>query len=122
MSGVYTPAKQALLEAFLNGKTIKAALIDEGVYTYSAAHQFKSSLTGIVAESDALTGITFTDGVLDAANTVLTGVSGDTVEAVAFYIDTGSPATSELICYINGLNLTPDGGNVSLEITSILSL
>ena len=123
MSAIYPKFKDALLKRLLSGDitglNIKVALIDTGAYTYSSGHEFQSSLTGVVATSGNLTGITVNNGVLDADNVTITGVSGATVEAVAFYVDTGTPATSHLISFIDGLSLTPDGGNVDVTINSI---
>ena len=56
-------------------------------------------------------------GVADAADTTFTSVSGDTVEAIVLYKDTGDAATSPLIAYIDtatGLPLTPNGGDVTI--------
>ena len=126
MSAIYPKFKDALLKRLLTGDitglNIKVALIDTGVYTYNAAHEFLSSVTGIVATSGNLTGITVSNGVLDCDNTTITSVAGATVEAVIFYIDTGVAGTSRLICFIDGLNLTPDGGNVDVTINSIVNL
>lgn len=125
-SAIYPSFKDLLLNDGLTGDittlNIKCALVDTGTYTYNAAHDFLDDLTGVVATSENLTGITVTDGTLDSANTTITGVSGATVEAVVFYIDTGVVGTSPLISFIDGLTLTPDGGNVDVTINSIINL
>lgn len=120
-NAIYPLYKQALLTAGINLTTlnIKAALIDTGTYTYSAAHQFMSSAAaGAVARSGNLASKTVALGVFDAADITLTAVSGATVEALILYRDTGVDATSELIAYIDtgvtGLVLTPNGGDVTL--------
>ncbi len=123
MSAIYPKFKDALLKRLLTGDitglNIKVALIDTGAYTYSSAHEFHSDLSGIVATSGNLSGVTVSNGVLDCANTTITSVAGATVEAVAFYVDTGVSGTSRLISFIDGLSLTPDGGNVDVTINSI---
>lgn len=125
-SAIYPSFKDLLLNDGLTGDittlNIKCALVDTGTYTYNAAHDFLDDLTGVVATSENLTGITVTDGTLDSANTTITGVSGATVEAAVFYIDTGVAGTSPLISFIDGLTLTPDGGNVDVTINSIVNL
>ena len=57
-------------------------------------------------------GRSYTGGVFDAADVTFTAVSGASVEAVVIYIDTGNPATSPLVCYIDGINVTPSGIDV----------
>ena len=44
-------------------------------------------------ESPAFTTKTFTDGVFDADNIVFSAVTGNTVEAIVLFVDTGVPAT-----------------------------
>ena len=98
---------------------VKVALVDAGAYTYGAADQFYSDLTGVVANSANLTGVTVTDGLLDADNGVFTSVSGVESEALVFYIDTGTAGTSRLVAYLDtgavNLPVTPNGGNIALE-------
>jgi len=47
-----------------------------------------------------------------------TSVTGNSVEALVIYVDTGSSATSPLVAYIDtgvtGLPVTPNGGNISI--------
>lgn len=89
-------------------------------YTFSAAHQFLSSILSTQAvkkSTSALASKTVTNGVANAANFTLASVSGVTVKAIALYRDTGSSATSDLICYIDtatGLPFTPAGTNVTI--------
>ena len=101
-----------------NSGTVKVALIDTGTYTYSAAHEFETSLSGVVGTAQAIGSKTFTDGLFDGADVTYTAVTGAPVEALVIYIDTGTPATSRLIAYIDtsvtGLPVTPNGGNISL--------
>lgn len=95
--------------------TLKAALVDTGTYTYSAAHQYYSSVTGVVGTPVAIGSPTFTSGVLDGADVTVTAVTGNTVEAIVVYLDTGTGATSPLVAYIDsasaGLPFTPNGGD-----------
>ena len=114
-------------EGFLDGSidydtdTIKAVLVDTGAYTVDlATHQFLSDIAAgaRIATSGALASKTVTAGVADAADITITAVTGATVEAIVLYKDTGSAATSRLICYIDtaaGLPLTPNGGDVTLQ-------
>lgn len=114
-------------EAFLNGginwssDTIKIALVDTGTYTFSQAHQYLSSLTGVVGTAVTLANKTSTNGVADADDAVFSSVTGNTAEALVIYKDTGSAATSPLIAYIDtatGLPVTPNGGNITVVFDS----
>jgi hypothetical protein len=99
--------------------TLKVCLVDTAAYIYSGAHQFFSSVTGVVGSPVALPTPTFTNGTLAGANTSIPAVTGPTAEAMIFYLDTGAPGTSPLILYLdtgqNGLPITPNGGNVQLS-------
>lgn len=56
-------------------------------------------------------------GVFDAADTVFTALSGDQVESLILFEDSGTEATSDLIARwdtATGLPLTPNGGDVTV--------
>jgi hypothetical protein len=121
-NALYPKWKEALLQnssdSALTG-TVKVALVDTGVYTYSSAHQFLSDLSGVVGTAQTI-GATksYTDGVFDGADVTFSSVTGNTVEALVLYIDTGSAATSRLVAYVDtgvtGLPVTPNGGNINV--------
>lgn len=121
-NAIYPLYKQALLDASanvdLNDGTVKVALVDTGVYTYSAAHEFLTSLTGTVGTAQTITNTTVTNGLFDGDNVTFTAVSGNSVEALVIYIDTGSSSTSRLVAYIDtgvtGLPVTPNGGDITI--------
>lgn len=116
-SAPYTSYLVNLLEADIDlaSDNIKIVLVDTGTYTYSAAHNFHDDLSGIVATSGNLASKTTTGGVFDAADILISAVSGSTVEAIVIYKDTGVSGTSPLIYYIDGLTLTPDGSDVTVQ-------
>ena len=63
------------------------------------------------------------DGTADAADLLpaFSGASGDQFESITLVRDSGSAATSELLCNIDtatGLPLTPDGGNIDISWSS----
>lgn len=118
---IYPKWLEALIQASANSAltgTVKAVMVDTGVYIYSDAHQFLSDLSGIIGTAQTLTTKTYVNGVFDADNVTYTAVSGNTVEAVVFYIDTGVAGTSRLVAYIDtgqtGLPVTPNGGNIDI--------
>lgn len=124
MSGLYAKFKQALLEKQISipADTIKIVLVDAGQYTVNlATHEFLSDIAAgaRVAISAALTGKTTTGGVFDCDNLSISGVSGPSIEALVFFQDTGSAATSRLLSYHDGglgLPLTVSGGAVNIQI------
>ncbi len=123
-NAIYPLYKEALLNADANvdmgAGTVKITLIDLGVYTYSAAHDFEDDLSGVINSAQTLGTKTLTNGTFDSADPTWTAVSGATVEAVVIYIDTGTPATSRLIAFIDtgqtGLPFTPNGGDVTVNV------
>lgn len=121
-NAIYPKYKEAVLQSAANSSlagTVKVALVDTGTYTYSAAHEFLTSLTGVVGTAQTI-GATksYTNGVFDGGDVTFTAVSGATVEALVIYIDTGSSATSRLVAYIDtgvtNLPVTPNGGDISI--------
>ena len=121
-NAIYPKWKEAVMQASANsslGGTVKAALVDTGTYTYSASHEFLSSLSGRVGTDQTLGSKTFVNGVFkNGATSTWTAVSGATVEAIVIYIDTGVAGTSRLVAYIDtgqsGLPVTPNGGDITM--------
>lgn len=99
---------------------VYAALVDTGTYTYSASHQFYSSLSGVVGTDQEILSKTVTNGTLDGTDLTFTGVTGASVEAIVLYRkNAGANTTWPLIAYIDtgvtGLPVTPNGGNVLIQ-------
>jgi|DEB3_MinimDraft_2_1074329.scaffolds.fasta_scaffold00144_6 hypothetical protein len=104
----------------MDSDNIRVALIDTGVYTYNASHEFLSSASGATVGTAQLLGSkTVTNGVFDAGDVTFTGLTGNSVEAYIIYKDTGTASSSPLIAYFDsatsGLPLTPNGGNVTIQ-------
>lgn len=121
-NAIYPLYKQALLDASanvdINDGTVKVALIDTGTYTYNAAHEFYSSVSGVVGTPQTINNTTVTNGLFDGDNVTYTAVTGNSVEALLIYIDTGSAATSRLVAWLDtsvtGLPVTPNGGDITI--------
>ena len=122
-NAIYPKYKETILGAGTNTNlltgTVKIALVDTGVYTYNATHQFLSSLTGVVGTAQTIGATkTVTDGVFDGANVTYTAVTGNSVEALVIYVDTGVAGTSPLVAYLDtsvtGLPVTPNGGDITI--------
>jgi len=121
-NALYPKWKEAIMQATANsslGGTVKVALVDTGTYTYSSAHEFYSSVSGVVGTPGTLGSKTYTSGTFDAADVTFTAVSGATVEALIIYIDTGVAGTSRLVAYLDtgytGLPVTPNGGDITVQ-------
>lgn len=126
-NAVYPLFKQELMKGTANnllnsaeGATgVFCALVDTGTYTYSAAHQFFSSLSGIVGTDQEITTKTQVNGTFDGSDLTYTAVTGATVEALVLYRkNAGANTTWPLIAYIDtsvtGLPVTPNGGNIAI--------
>lgn len=123
-NAIYPLYKQALLDASsdvdLNDGTVKVALVDTGTYTYSASHDFYDDVSSAVVGTPAtIANTTVTSGTFDGDDVTFSSVSGDTVEALVIYIDTGTAGTSRLVAYIDtgvtSFPLTPNGGDVTIS-------
>jgi hypothetical protein len=121
-NAIYPKYKEAILQSASNSNmssgTVKVALVDTGTYTYSAAHEFYSSVSGVVGTPQTIGSKTLTNGVFDGADVTFTAVSGASCEALVIYIDTGTAGTSRLIAFIDtgvtNLPVTPNGGDISI--------
>jgi hypothetical protein len=125
-NAIYPKYKEALLNASANsaitgsGTTgLYVALVDTGTYTYSASHEFYSSLSGIVGTDQEITTPTLTNGVVDGGDVTFSAVSGNSAEAIVIYRkNAGANTTWRLVAYIDtgqtGLPVTPNGGNITI--------
>jgi hypothetical protein len=126
-NALYPLWKQEILKGTANnllnsaeGATgVYAALVDTGTYTYSAAHQFYSSLTGVVGTDQEILTKTQVTGTFDGTDLTYTAVTGASVEAIVLYRkNAGANTTWPLIGYIDtgvtGLPVTPNGGNITI--------
>lgn len=126
-NALYNPYKQSLMAGDTNldldtdttNDGVYAALIDTGTYTFSAAHQFYSQLSGIVGTDQRIASPTITNGVFDGTDVTFPSVTGNTAEAIVLYRrNAGANTTWRLIGFIDtgvtGLPVTPNGGNITV--------
>lgn len=97
-------ARERMLAGGLNllAGVVKVQLIDTAAYTYSDAHQFLSDIPSgaRIGAPVTLAGKSITNGVFDADDPTFSGLSGaPTIEALAYYVDTGNEATSPFFYY-----------------------
>lgn len=121
-NALYDKGRQKFLEGAINWltDTVKVLLVDTGLYTVNlATHEFLSDVPAgaRVGTAQTLASKTSTAGVADAADVTFNTVTGNSVEALVIYKDTGVESTSPLIAYIDtatGLPITPNGGNINV--------
>jgi len=122
-NALYDLGRESFLKGTLDYDTsnIKLHLIDAADYVVNlVTDQFEDIIAAAaeVATSANFASKTTTLGVADAADIVLSTVTGDPSEALAIFEDTGTPATSQLIAYIDtatGLPVTPNGGDITVQ-------
>ena len=126
-NSLYALARQAFLSGAINwsSDTIKVAAVNTTVagsnYTVNlATDQYLSAIptAAIIAKSSALTTPAVTAGVARADNVNLGSVTGNRIDALVIYKDTGNVSTSPLIGYIDtgtGLPLTPNAGAIEIS-------
>ncbi len=126
-NAIYPKYKEALLSGSANsaltgtGSTgFFVALVDTGTYTYSAAHEFYSDLSGIVGTDQEIATVTLTSGTVDGDNVTFSAVTGNSIEALVCYRkNAGANTTWRLVTYIDtsvtGLPVTPNGGDITIS-------
>ena len=129
-NAIYPKWKEAIIQATASaslagsGTTgVYVALVDTGTYTYSAAHEFYSSLSGVVGTDVEITSKTFTNGVLDGSDFSHLSVTGASTEAYVVYVkNAGANTTWRLVAYIDtgvtGFPITPNGGNINTTLNA----
>jgi hypothetical protein len=104
-----------------DGNNIKLVCVDEADDTIDLAADDNlddRAVASRVATSGNFASKTTTAGVADAADVVLSAVTGDQFESIDIYKDTGVESTSRLICNIDtatGLPCTPNGGDITIQ-------
>jgi len=124
-NAVYPLYKQSLLNADANVSLSVntstdgpfCSLVDTGTYTYSASHQFFSSLSGIQGTDQRISTPTVVNGTFDGDDLTYTAVTGVSIEALVVYRhNSGASSTWRLVLYedtgVTGLPVTPNGGNI----------
>lgn len=120
---VYPKAREHFMSGHIDmvNDTIKIVAVDTADYTYATTHESLADIPSAarVSTTAAMTGKTITSGVFDADDPTFSAATGDEFEALVVYVDSGTEATSYLLCYIdtaNGLPFTPSGADVVFNI------
>lgn len=129
---IYPLAKTAFLKGqidLLTGSTLKGVLVSvttggggSNDYTYSAAHEFYSSVASgtLVSTAVALSGKSVASGALTASPLVFPTVAlvgSKQGEALIIFNDTGTPSTSRLVARLDtltGLSVLPNGADITV--------
>lgn len=127
MPGIYKPFK-ALMMKSLTGQpaetpagVFSVMMIDGDDYTYNADHNFLSDIPAAarVSAAGVLQNVSVAGGKLTADDITLPAVTGDPTEGVAFFFDSGDPATSRLVSYHAPVSFTPNGGDALLDFDQV---
>lgn len=126
-NAAFTPTKEGLIsgEIDLNTAVIKAALVSG--YTFDATDKFMSDLTGatVNGESAALSSVTVTGGVFDAADTTITTTASAIDHVLILYqasavsggADVASSAQRLIACFDTGTGLPIQPGTGDVAVT-----
>ncbi len=116
----------------LDTDTMVVIFLRTSAYTFSQTHDFFDDLqTGTFPVGNSGTGTTRTDGgtlgsvvvsspvagVFDAADETITSVTSSTavLDALAIYKSDTNNASSELLAYVDGFSITPNGGDITIQ-------
>lgn len=121
-NALYSKGKEKILSAAINfpSDTIKVALVKNTYPQNLATDEFLTSISAYVVGTPAtLTTKSVAAGVFDAADATFPAVaSGDTLEGVVIYKDTGVAGTSALIAYVDtitGFPLATNGSDLTIQ-------
>jgi hypothetical protein len=124
---LYPKTKAQFLKALLDitNITIRAYLLD-GTYTYSDSHEFLSDVGAgtRVARTNPLSGktVNLTTAAFDSDDPTAESVTGDDVNQIVLYQDTGVEGTSRLIFFkdtgISTVPFTPDGSDIRILVNA----
>ncbi len=121
VNALYDNGREGFLDGTLDWDTdaIRLALVATAYTVNIATHDFRDDLgANEVANSADFASKTVTAGTADAADIVLSSVSGSQVSYVVIYRNVGTAATDDLIAYIDtatNLPFTPTGGDVTVQ-------
>lgn len=119
---IYPAAKEKFMSGQLNwlSDPIVCLLVGTANYTYSSAHASLADIPAAarIATSGTLSGRTAALGVADAADITFGTVSGNIVNAVVLYSNSGTDSSSPLVAYldtaVSGLPLNPNGNPIAI--------
>lgn len=121
-NSLYTKGKEKILAGNIDftNNAIKAIIVSSAYTANLTTHEFLSDVDANRLGADAtLANKTVATGRLDADDVTWSAVTaGATAKAVILYKDTGTPATSPLLLYIDtitGWPLATSGGDITVQ-------
>ena len=121
-NALYAKGKEKILSAAVNFAvdTIKVVLVKNTYPQNLADDEFFTAISAyVVGTPQTLATKTVAAGVFDAADALFEAVaSGDTLEGVVIYKDTGVAGTSALLAYIDtitGFPLATNGSDITIQ-------
>lgn len=121
-NALYAKGAQKTLDTLISWRTsnIKAALVRNDYPQNLTTDEFYADISAyVVGTPQALANKSITNGIFDADDvTVPLVAAGSTCEGVVLYVDTGNPATSSLLAYIDtitGFPFNTSGGDVLVQ-------
>lgn len=114
----------SLTDPVTDGNVVGSAAYTSGGYTVclgpSAAGDHIDDFDGCRVGTDQTLGTkTVTAGVADAADVTHTAVTGNSVEAVSVYEDTGTPSTSRMIAFLDGKQIVTCAAQAAISAVTI---
>lgn len=105
---------------------MRALLIDASDYTYSDAHEFLSDVPAgaRIKTTNPLSGkaVNMTTAAFDSDDPTAQSVTGENIQRLILFIDTGTEATSRLVFYkdssISTVPFTPDGSDIRILVNA----
>jgi len=118
----YSKGKENLLGGNIDwdGANVALIFIDENDDVPDLANDYALAnilVAARIAISPNFGSKTITNGVADAADVTVTGVTGDVFESLSIFMNSGTETTAWLICNIDtatGLPCTPNGGDITV--------
>lgn len=121
-NSLYAKGAEKILSGSINvpSDTIKVSLMKNTYPQNLSTDEFYSAISAYALNTpQTLASKSVTGGVVDAADVTFTAVTaGDTCEGVVIWKDTGNPATSPLLAYIDtitGFPLATNGGDITVK-------
>lgn len=126
---LYAKGAEQILQAGVNfvADTIRVSLLANTYAPNFAADDFYDDLSAFVVATQALSSKSVLGGMFDAGDTTFPAVAaGTTCNAIVFWKDTGVPATSALLLYIDQADLvnfpvTTSGADIEVSWPNVAS-
>lgn len=121
-NAIFTKGKEKILSGQINFSTdsLKAVIVSSAYAPSLSTHEFLDSASAsVLGSAVTLTGKSVAGGVFNADDINIQAVAaGATAKAVVVFKDSGDPATSPLLLYIDqvgGFPAATNGGDITIQ-------